>query len=60
MTRTDLLNIIASAIRRNFTTASEEEALEAAEEVLSEFEIVGLKIEKRPPSPDRSKQRGRS
>lgn len=47
MTRTDPLSIIAGAIRRNLTTASEEKALEAAEKVLRELEVVGLRIDKK-------------
>ncbi len=51
MTRTDLLNIIAGAIRRNFTTASEQQALEAAEEVLRE--IAGIRLRLPQPATDK-------
>jgi ABC-type microcin C transport system duplicated ATPase subunit YejF len=38
------------AIRRNFTTITEHQALDMAEDVLDELEAAGLRIEKRPPA----------
>ena len=50
MLRYDLMLLIAGAIRRNFTTITEHQALDMAEDVLDELEAAGLRIEKRPPA----------
>jgi len=50
MLRYDLMLLIAGAIRRNFTTITEHQALDMAEDVLDDLEAAGLRIEKRPPA----------
>ena len=53
MTREDLLRLIARAVRRSFTFASEGQALGAADTVLRDLKAVGVRIlapRKRPPS----------
>jgi hypothetical protein len=44
MQRYDILNIIGGAIRRGLATANEKQAFDAAEEVLMDFEIAGLRL----------------
>jgi hypothetical protein len=44
MQRYDILNIIGGAIRRGLATANEKQAVDAAEEVLMDFEIAGLRL----------------
>ena len=48
MLRYDLMLLIAAAIRRNFTTITEHQALDIAEDVLDELEAAGLRIQERP------------
>jgi hypothetical protein len=48
MTRAELQHLIAGAIRRNITTISEAEALEAAESALRELDAAGLGIRRWP------------
>ena len=44
MTREDLLRLIARAVRRSFTFASEGQALGAADTVLRDLKAVGVRI----------------
>ena len=44
MTREDLLRLIARAVRRSFTFASENQALGAADTVLRDLKAVGIRI----------------
>jgi hypothetical protein len=44
MTREDLLRLIARAVRRSFTFASEMQALGAADTVLRDLKAVGIRI----------------
>jgi hypothetical protein len=44
MTREDLLRLIARAVRRSFTFASEGQALGAADTVLRDLKAVGIRI----------------
>jgi hypothetical protein len=44
MTREDLLRLIARAVRRSFTFASESQALGAADTVLRDLKAVGIRI----------------
>ncbi len=44
MTREDLLRLIARAIRRSFTFASESQALGAADTVLRDLKAVGIRM----------------
>jgi hypothetical protein len=48
MLRYDLMLLIAGAIRRKFTTITEHQALDLAEDVLDDLEAAGLRVEKRP------------
>ncbi|HEX6102403.1 MAG TPA: hypothetical protein VF031_05090 [Alphaproteobacteria bacterium] len=65
MTREDLLRLIARAVRRSFTFASESQALGAADTVLRDLKAVGIRIlgprtrpAKPPGSPERVDQSG--
>lgn len=44
MTREDLLRLIARAVRRSFTFASETQALGAADTVLRDLKAVGIRM----------------
>lgn len=44
MTREDLLRLIARAIRRSFTFASDSQALGAADTVLRDLKAVGIRM----------------
>lgn len=68
MTREDLLRLIARAIRRSFTFASESQALGAADTVLRDLKAVGIRmlaprsargtLAPPPPSPGRASDGG--
>ena len=65
MTREDLLRLIARAVRRSFTFASESQALGAADTVLRDLKAIGIRIlaprtrpAKPPGSPEREDQSG--
>lgn len=65
MTREDLLRLIARAVRRSFTFASESQALGAADTVLRDLKAIGIRIlaprtrpAKPPGSPERVDQSG--
>jgi hypothetical protein len=55
MTREDLLLLIARALRRNFTFASDHQAKAAADTVLRDFKAAGLRIFRRRSSHPRRK-----
>ena len=44
MTREDLLRLIARAVRRSFTFASESQAMAAADTVLRDLRAVGIRM----------------